>query len=410
MPEFYYKAKRGPSELVDGSVEADNLDNAIEKVIKLGLSPIDVTSELPTKTDRAPQKIRTQTFNFSQRVKKSDIGPFTRQLCDLVESGVPLLQSLNLIFRQTSNPAFKDMIEKMTSFVRDGGTLSDAMAQHGDVFSRLYVSMVRSGEISGNLDLILNRLAEFHDKDLEIRNKVRSSLIYPSLMLAVGAVTIFVLLTFVIPRLTTMFEDLAQTMPLPTVILVNISGFLERFWWIIVLLSGFGGFYFKNFINSPEGKLWFDGIKIRLPVFGEFIKDVEIGRFARTLATLLESGVVIVSALQSVWTVLDNEVIKRDVRMASEDVSAGSSLSVALKKSRYFPESAMNMVVVGEESGRLEQSLHKLADVYERRSDQSIKTVTSLIEPILIVFIGSVVGFIVIAMLLPIFRMNLIIQ
>ena len=410
MPRFVYKAKKGPHELIDGTIEADNVESAVDKIIKLGYSPVDIFLESVKKTSSAPAvKVSLPVINFN-RVSLADINIFTRQAADLVDAGVPLLLVLGTVFNQTANPSLKEIVDKIRQFIQDGGTFSEGLAQYPHLFSALYISMVRSGELSGGLSIVLNRLAEFTEKDQETRTKVQTSLIYPLLMMGVGALTIFVLLTFVIPRLTTMFDDLSQSLPLPTMILIVVSGFFARFWWIVVLAAAATAFFLRKFFSSSEGRLWLDSKKLRLPFLGNFVKDVEIGRFARTLATLLEGGVVIVSALKAALGVLDNEVFKKDVEMMSEEVARGSSLSAVLKKSQHFPEDAINIIAIGEESGRLEQALYKLADAYERQSDRTIKVFTSLLEPILIVVMGSIVGFIVIAMLLPIFKMNLIIK
>jgi len=409
MPKFVYKAKRGPSELIDGTIDAENLDSAIDKIMKLGLSPLDVFTDVPGAA-RTIKKSPGFTLNFSKRVRLNDIGVFTRQICDLVDAGVPILRALTITANQTQNPQLKLIIDQMHIFVQDGGTFSEALAQHNKIFSQFYVNMVKTGEIGGNLDMILNRLAEFTDKDLETRARVQASLAYPAFMLFVGAVTIFVILTFVIPRLTVIFDDLTESLPLPTVILMGLSDFLSKFWWLVLGLISILSFYFQRFQSSPEGKKKVDIWKLKIPVLGDFIKDVEIGRFARTLATLLDSGVVIVSALESVWAVLDNEILKSEIKLVSQDVASGTSLSAALKKCVFFPEAAVNMIAVGEESGHLEKSLYKLAISYERQSDRSVKTIMSLLEPMMIFVIGAIVGFMFVAILLPIFRVNLLIK
>ncbi len=395
--------------MVSGSVDAENFDQAVNKIIGLGFVPIDVNAG-PVKGTARKTRAGGPFVPFGSRVGKGEIALFTRQLSDMIDAGVPLIRSLNVVAGQIRNPAFEKIIRRVHDFVQNGGSLSDALTEHPRVFPRLYVSMVGAGEVSGQLNVILNRLADFIEKEQEIRSKVISSLIYPGLMLGVGILTIFVLLSFVIPRLTTLFEDLSATLPLPTVLLMAASDFLSRFWYIVLGVLAAAVYGFKRFTDSPEGRLWFDRVKLKTPIAGRFILEVEIGRFARTLGTLLESGVVIVSALESVWGVMDNAVLQNEVRKISQEVSAGSSLTAAMRHCRYFPEITVNMIAVGEEAGRLEDALFKLAASYEKRSDRAIKAFTSMLEPLLIVVIGSVVGYIVIAMLLPIFRMNLIIQ
>ena len=412
MTKFIYRAKKSPGEFIDGTVEADSLENAVDKLGRMGYVPLDISPQLenvPLPRPSAAKAKNLPVFTV-RRIKSFDIVVFTRQMYDLIDAGVPLMRALNVVLRQTQNPSLKEIITKMSASIQDGGTLSSGLAQYPQVFSPLYVNMVKSGEISGNLNVVLGRLAEFTDKDQETRNKIRASLVYPALMLLVGAITIFVLLTFVIPRLTAMFDDLSETLPLPTLILIAVSDFMLRFWWLLAGMFALIGFYFKGFLHTSEGRLKFDTFKLKVPVLGNFIRDVEIGRFSRTLGTLLDSGIVIVPALESVWAVLENTVLKAEIEKVSREVADGMSLTAALKKCVYFPEEAINMIAVGEESGHLEHSLYKLADSYQRQSERTMKTITSLLEPLMIVGIGSVVGFIVMAMLLPIFKMNLIIK
>jgi len=409
MPKFSYKAKRGPTEIINGVVEAEHLNAAIEQVIRLGYTPLDVVP-LGAVLKSSPVKTKEISFGFSQRIKFSELTLLTRQWADLFGAGVPLLRVLDVSRNQIKNPALKNIIEKIYLVVQDGGSLSAALMEYPRVFSPLYVNMVRSGETGGNLDLVLQRLAEFTEQEQETRSKVISSLVYPGLMLLVGILTISVLLTFVIPRLTVMFEDMAQTLPLPTLILIRVSNFFLHFWWLILVVIILVGFYFKRYRSSPEGRLRLDTLQLRIPLIGQFIINVEMGRFARTLGSLLKSGITIVTALESVWAILSNEALKKELANVTLQVSGGKSLTAALKECRFFSDMAISMVSVGEESGRLEESLNRLADSYEKESDRFVKTFTSLLEPLMIVVIGSVVGFIVISMLLPIFKMDMIMK
>ncbi|MDP8265247.1 MAG: type II secretion system F family protein [Candidatus Aceula lacicola] len=406
MATFAYKAKKGPSQIIEDVIEAENFDQAVEKVIHLGLSPIDV---IPYKA-KSSANSKKEKKSSKIRVKSSDIVSLTRHLYDLVDSGVPLLRALETSSRQVTNIHFKKIVEQIRISVEEGSSLSVSLERYPYVFSPLYINMVKSGEISGKLNVVLGRLTESLEKDQEMISKARTSLIYPSLILSVGIMTVFILLTFVIPRLTEMFEDLSANLPWPTVFLMNISDFFARFWWIIVLALVAIIFYLKEFSRSTKGKLFVDQIKLNIPIIGKFIESVEIARFAGTLATLLDSGVIIVSALNSVSDILENEAFKADIKKVAKQVSAGSSLMESFQHSQFFSQTAIDMISTGEQAGRVEVSLHKLADVYEKQSDQMMKTITALLEPILIVAIGSVVGFVVIAMLLPIFQMNLMIR
>ncbi len=406
MTKFVYRAKRGPSETVEDVLEAENLDQAIERVIGKGLVPIDVVAYKSDKKN-IPKKEKKV---FRSKVKVSEVVQLTRHLYDLIDSGVPILRALETSSRQVLNPYFKNVVDRIRFLVEEGGSLSSGLEAYPHIFSPLYINMVRSGEISGKLNVVLGRLTESLEKDQEIVSKAKTSLIYPSLILGVGSMTIFVLLTFVIPRLTEMFEDLSAELPWPTALLINISGFLAQFWWIIILIFVVSLFYLNKFYCSKDGRFFIDQAKLNIPIVGKFIESVEISRFARTLATLLDSGVIIVSALNSVSNVLGNQALKADIQKAAQQVESGASLTESFEDSRFFSQMAIDMISTGEQAGRVESALHKLADVYEKQSNQIMKTMNALLEPILIVVIGSVVGFVVIAMLLPIFQMNLMVR
>ena len=413
MPTFFYTAKKGPSEVVNGVIEADDTNAAVSKVMQLGLTPLDVIigeESTSVSSTTSAQHISKSVFSFFKRVRLSDIVMFTRQMSDMTEAAVPLLRSLQIAASQTKHPKLKIIIQRMYERVRDGGSFSSALAMHEELFSQLYVNMVKTGEVSGQLEHVLNRLADYLEKEQETQSKIRSSLAYPFLILVVGVLTVFVLLSFVIPRLSVMFEDLGQTLPLPTIILMSVSGFFAQFWWLILAACAVGGVYVRQWISTERGRIKFDTFKLKLPVFGEFLKVAEVGRFARTLGTLVESGVTITTALNSVWPTIENSVLREEIKNVAYEVANGSSLKASLQQCSFFPEVAVNMISVGEETGRLDRGLHKIADSFERQADQSVKTFISLLGPIVLVVIVAIVGFVVIAMLLPIFQMNLIIE
>ncbi len=405
MPRFSYKAKKGPGQIVDGVIEADVIDNAIRKLMELGLTPLDVALEI-----KASAKSSKISFSFKKNVPLPTLVVFTRQICDLAEASVPILRALELVQNQTRHPVLKDALAQIHKTVQDGGSFSEGLAQFPAIFPLLYVNMVRAGEMSGQLDLVLARLADLVEKEQDTRGKIISSLAYPLFILVIGIILVFVLITFVIPKLSFIFEDLQQSLPWPTVLLLTISAFFARFWWLILAIGALLFFYIQSRLSTPQGRLWWAAQKLKIPVVGDFVKDMEISRFARTLGTLLESGVVIVEALKSVWAVVDNEVLKQEIESVSEQVANGASLTLALKTCKYFPEAAINVVAVGEETGKLEKGLYKLADAAERQADRTSKTILSLLGPLVLVLIASIVGFAVIAIILPILQMNLIIQ
>lgn len=409
MPKFIYKAKEGPHKVVEGVIEAEHMNTAVNKIIQSGLSPIDVIQADPD-DEQIEKKESIPSKRGFRRVGHNDLVLFTRQISDLVDASVPILRSLRIISNQTQNRYLKDIVDQLCHFVQDGGSFSSSLAQYPDLFSSLYVNMVRSGEVSGQLNKILGRLADFMEKEQETRGKIKASLAYPFLIMIVGIGTIFVLLSFVIPRISVMFSDLDQSLPLPTIILMNVSGFFSRYWWLILGLIGLAGVYLKKWLNTSRGRRQFDAMKLRVPLLGHFIKIVEISRFSRTLGTLVESGVVVTTALNSVWSIVDNTVLREEIKTISQNVTNGSSLKESLNQCSFFPGVVADMISVSEETGRLEHGLYKIADTFERQADQTVKTMISLLGPIVLVVIVSFVGFVVIAMLLPIFQMNLLIQ
>lgn len=415
MTRFTYKAKSGPHKIVDGLLEAPTHSGAIRQVLAMGLTPLEVAEAAeisPPKEGRVLRAYKNiKLLSVPSRALSShEIAFFTRQMSDLVEAAVPLLRSLQIVERQARHAALKNIIHQMSVLVQNGGSLSGALAQHPSVFPAFYVNMVRTGEVGGRLPNVLARLAEHLEKEQEIRSKIRSSLAYPLLILATGILTVFVLLTFVIPRLSVMFEDLEQALPLPTVILVNISGFFSRYWWLLAAVFVIIKIYWQRWVRSPQGRLRWDAAKLKMPFLGEFIRTVEIGRFVRTLATLLESGVTVTAALEALEPTIDNAILREEIKKTAKAVTDGLSLKSALGQSSFFPEMVTSMVAVGEESGRLEKGLYKIAETLERQADQTVKVIMALLGPAVLIVIVSLVGFAVIAMLLPILRMNLLIQ
>lgn len=415
MTKFSYKAKSGPHKIVDGFVEAPSHSGAVRQVVAMGLTPLEVAQSAPMsslrqeRVRRMPKNIKLR-FAPSRGISFQEVVFFSRQMSDLVEASVPVLRSLQIVEHQARHPSLKNIVNQMYLFVQNGGSLSEALTQYPSVFPAFYVNMVKTGEVGGRLPNVLARLAEHLEKEQETRGKIRSSLAYPLLVLAVGILTVFVLLTFVIPRLSVMFEDLEQALPLPTVILVNMSGFFARYWWLLVGIFVIIKIYWQRWVQSPVGRTAWDTTKLKLPFFGEFIRTVEIGRFARTLGTLLESGVPVTTALNAIEPTIDNVALREEIQKVSKAVTDGLPLKSALGQSSFFPEMVTSMVAVGEESGRLEKGLYKIAETLERQADQTVKVMMSLLGPVVLMIIVSIIGFAVIAMLLPIFKMNLLIQ
>jgi len=403
MARFFYKAKRGPAEEVSGRIEAENKDMALHKLTAMNLYPISIAEE-----DIGQSSFQNKALLHFKRVSIKDISVFTRQLSDLLEAGLPLVRALTVLNEQTASSQLRAIIGDLKSSIQDGNTLSESLAKYENVFSGLYVSMVRSGETGGGLERVLIRLAEFQEAQDELSTSVKRAMAYPALMATVGAATVFILITFVIPKIVSMFQDLNQTLPLPTAILLNISGFIRNFWWIIIGFVMLGYFLYSRFTASGEGRIFLDRLKLKIPVAGQLVLRAETARFARTLSTLLENGVPILNAFTVVIDIMENEILREEAKAAQKDIREGSSLAKGLSKGSHFPVFVTNMIAIGEESGTLEKALLKVAMSYEREVDKTIKMMTSLLEPLMILAVGLVLGFIVIAMLLPIFEISFI--
>lgn len=395
--------------MVHGTVEADHVDAAISRILQQGMTPVDVQGKVASRGESIARTL-TQRRSMPKKVRPWEIAVFTRQLADLVEAGVPVLSALKVVLPQIKNLAFSEVIERVHNAVRDGASLSEALGQAPHIFSKIYVNMIHSGEVGGNLSRTLSRLADLQERDFETRAQVQSSLIYPAVILAVAVVTIFVLLTFVIPKIVVIFEDLQQELPLPTRIIMGASAFCQGFWWLILGVIVGAGLYVRKMRHTEAAKRWMDERILRVPLLGDFVKTAEIGRFARNLGSLLENGVVIVPALESVAVLMENEMMRQEVRRITREVTNGARLTATLRESSFFPPAVVSMVSVGEEAGQLHRGLYKLADYYERQTDRFVKRILSLIEPVLILSLGGFVGFIFLGLLLPILKMNLVIK
>ncbi len=404
MPRFLYKAKKGPTEIVEGAIDAESDSQAISKIGALGLFPVSVVKEEQFSGDGQSGMVS----RFFKRVKTSDLAVFTRQLADLLDAGLTLVAALDILAKQTENKSLVRAIIDIRDYIKSGNSFTKALERHPSIFLNLYVSMARSGEVSGTLETVLNRLADFLEEQEEFKTKVQAALAYPLLMAFVGLIVGIVLITFIMPRIIGIFEDLGQNLPLITIILLTVSKVIRSYWYIAVSVIAFLFFLFRQLIKTKEGKSFFDAVKNGIPIVGLFLKKVDIARFARTTGTLLGNGVTILESLEIVRDIMSNELARKDLREVFVKVRDGSSMAGALGSSSYFPIFVVNMIAVGEESGQLERNLLKVADSYERETDKMIKIISSLIEPIMIVVMGLMVGFIVIAILLPIFQISLI--
>lgn len=342
----------------------------------------------------------------SGNVKLDDLVIFARQMATLVAAGIPLVQSLEILAEQVEKEKFRSALLRMHSEVQSGKSLSEAMQMHQRIFSALFIHMVRAGEVSGRLEEILDRVAHYFEKTSHLQKKVHSALMYPSVVSIMAFLITFAMLSFVIPKFATIFEGLNAKLPVPTQILINISNFLAANWWWV--LGAFVGlfFLFKRIIRTEAGRLVWDSFTLRMPVFGTIITKVAVSKFARTLATLVRSGVAILAALDIVTKTSGNARIERVIADLMASVKRGETIAGPLEKSRIFPNMVVRMIAIGEETGELEAMLTKVADFYDAQVDAAVAGLTSLIEPLIIGFLGVVIGGIVIALFLPILTMT----
>ncbi|TSA56660.1 type II secretion system F family protein [bacterium] len=397
MAKFVYKAKDG-IRTVAGEIEAETERSAIAKVEKMGYLPIKVE-----------EVSKYQSVNVSKikGISSRDINTFTRQLASLVKSKVQLVKALEILSRETQNLRLKKIVSDLRDEVRDGRQLSGALGKYPKYFSRIYVNMVASGERGGLLENILLRLVDFADKEEEIKSKIRAALAYPLLMLAMGIITVFVMITFVMPKLVNLFSNMKQTLPLATRILISISNFAGSYWYWVILLIALILFAFKKLRLIEKKIIPLEKIKLRLPLLGRYLLMREIARFCRTLGMLISNGIPIRDAISATVPTLGSKALEEDLKILSKDVTSGVSVAKSLSKIPFFPGFVISLIGVGEETGRLDEAFLEVAATYERQLDEQIKVMSSLIEPVLILSIGLVVGFIVVSMLLPIFQISL---
>lgn len=344
------------------------------------------------------------------RVGMEDLTVTTRQLSTLIGASIPLVDALSALYEQTDAPAMKKTIAQVRDSVNEGLSFGDALAQHKRVFPELYVNMVRSGEASGALDVVLLRLAEFMEGQHRLRSKIGAALVYPAVLLMISIVVLMYLLTAVVPKVVGMFESMKQTLPLPTRILISISSFLSWSWWIIIIVVVIGVVLIVKWRKTDQGAYKFDRFRLRFPVYGTVYKKVSVARFARTLGTLLSSGVPIIESLRIVKTVVENKIMETAIENSIAEIMDGSSLAAPLKKSGVFPPILVHMVSVGEKSGSLEEMLMKAAESYEGDVETTVAGLTSVIEPLMIVIMGVLVGFVVLSILLPMLEMSTIVR
>jgi type II secretory pathway component PulF len=420
MATFKYRAKGKKGQTVEGWVEAATGDEAVEKVSQLGHIPMRIeqtTAEKKKENADAgsgvsfAEKIKSKPgMAMGRRIKGKEITAFGRQLSSLIRSGVPILKAIGIISEQSENPVFKKMLDQIYEDVKNGAPFSKSLSKYPAFFPPLYIALVAAGEFSGNLDQSLLRVTEYRQKQEEILSRVRSSLIYPALMALTGTGTIIFMLAFVMPRLLGVFSRMGGELPLPTKILIQVSTWVRDPWVWGIAIVGIILVILRLRKKSARQSVAMNRFILGLPVFGTFTLKVQIARFTRTLELLIKSGIAIIEAIQTAAPVVSNPVLRDELLKCLKDIKEGGSFGKSLKKSKIFPNFMTNLLSVGEESGKLDEALGEIANFYERESEEATRIITSLMEPLMILGMGLVVGFIVIAMLLPMFEINMMVK
>jgi len=406
MPQYKYRAKKGPEDIVEGTIEAQSEPEAIEKISELGYLPVRITlDEHPSGRQQAAASRKP-----IGRIRSGEITIFSRQLASLLKAGVPILNGLGIIAEQSENVNLKRVLDDMRDNIKDGSTFSSAIMQYPKAFPPLYIAMIRTGEDSGALPEVLLRIAEYRAKQEEMFSRFRLAMAYPILMAMVGVGTVVFMLTFVMPRLMKLFVNMEQELPLPTRILISISQNLQKWWAIIIIIFLLAIAIIKREAATKAGKISMSLLKLHMPIFGKVMIKADLARFSRTLELLVKSGVTILKAIDIAIPVLDNEIIKNQLRRSYKELEQGGSFGRSLKNSKLFPLFMTNLIIVGEESGKLDEALAEVADSYERDTDEAMKVAASLLEPLMILVMGLIVGFIVVSMLLPVFEINVMVK
>jgi general secretion pathway protein F len=404
MAQFQYRAADGDGKVLEGTIEAGEVAMAVARLQERGLIPLRVAAAGPARTGLA--SISLPSLNFRKGVRNQDLLIFTHELSTLLGAGLPLDRSLSILSELSERPEMKRVVSEILQAVQRGKSLAEALAAHPRVFASLYVNMVRAGEIGGVLDHVLLRLTDYLERADELRSEVRSALIYPVILTIVAMGSVTILLTYVLPKFAAIFAQAGQALPLSTRFLLGLSDGLRSYWWAILIAIVLMGIGFAHYTRTPAGRLQFDGIKLRVFLLGDLFRKLAVARFARTLGTLLRSGVPMLQALDIVRDVTGNVVISRAIDEVKVGVRGGSGVATPLSHTAAFPPLALQMISVGEETGKLDEMLVQVAEYFDKDVRAQVKRLTSLLEPALLLVGGLVVGFVVLSMFSAIFSIN----
>ena len=402
MPRFRYQALTNTGSTVSNVEDANSKAELVSSLKIRGYWPTDIVEDIEGNDDEE-SKFR---FSIRRRVKPKDVEFFTYQIGTLINSHIPLARALDITLEQIASITLRQVIHQVKYDVEHGSTFANALAEHPKVFSDLYINMVKAGEAGGVLGVVLARLAEFAEGQRHLKNEVVSALFYPAVLFVLSGLAIAVLMVAVVPKFTVMFEDMGTQLPPLTRGLISFADFVSSFWWIILIMIVVLSIAFSRFIQLENGRLIFDRIKIRLPLIGQVFNSFAIIRFTQTMATLMENGVTLLPALRVVKDTIGNKVYSNAVLSAEQEIERGSTLARELERTKVFPPVVMHMISVGEESGSPQQMMSKLSEYYDLETKKNLERLTSLVGPLVILFMGVIIGLIAFAIIDPILKMS----
>ncbi len=405
MPVFEYKGVTSAGKEVKGVRDADS-GKALHAILrKEGIFLMEVLSQKQAESVSLRKGIDLSKL-LKQRVPARDVAVMTRQLAVLIGAGVALVEALSTLQDQVDHEYLKLIISQIKNRVNEGGSLADALALHPKIFSNLYINMIRAGEHSGALDVVLMRLADFTENQAQLRSKVLGTMLYPIIMVFVGFINLGVLFTFVVPKVIRIFDDNKLTLPLSTKILIFINQTVQDYWWLLLIGVSFSIWGFLTWKKSPSGRVRWDQLVLKSPIIGPLVKMIAVARFSRTMSTLLKSGVPLLTALDIVKNIVNNAILAAVIENSRDSIREGESIAAPLRRSGQFPPLMYHMIAIGERSGQLEEMLINVANTYESQVEVQVSAMTSLLGPVMIVLMGAIVAFIVISILLPILKLN----
>ena len=398
MPKFSYVTRDQEAHLITGAIEAKEMALVEKSLKKKNLVIISITEEKEEKKSRV--------VRGAARIKPMDLVIFSRQLATLIDSGISLVMGLTILQEQIENVYLRRIVTELKGDIEGGNSLSSSFAKHPNVFPAIFSNMIKAGESSGSLNEILERVADYLERTEGVKHKLKSALTYPALIIGMAIIIVGFLILKVVPAFKNIFESLGGSLPLPTLFLIQFSNLSIRLFPLIVIASIIIVAAFKRYVSTETGRLRFDQFKLKIPIFGPVLRNMAISKFTRTLATLVKSGVSILEAFEIAGKVAGNKIIEQATYQIRVDLQAGESISEPMAQTGKFPVFVVKMIAVGEQTGELEKMLSKVSDYYEEQINEALNSLTAMLEPVIILFLGSVIGFIVLAMFLPIFKLT----